>query len=161
MAHISKGKVTFSVFAPRRVNPDLYANGPYKVGLLLGRATSISERTDERNDETYVGLRGSFRAFVGHDAMPGGPDSVSSGICYMPDAWQGPIIDQLRAAKDAGVIGASVDFVYEVCLGKRGEDAYEWIVKSLIPASAADPLEALSAQADIQAIEGPKPDAKK
>lgn len=140
MSHVSKSKISFSIFKPKTVAFDAYKDSPYKVGIIAGRATGLSQRTDDRTGEVYTGLKGSFRAFLGNDASPKSEDTVSSGIIYLPDAWLHPIVDAFEAAKAADDIAPSVDFVYEVCLGRRGEQDYEWVVRDLRPAGRVDPL---------------------
>jgi hypothetical protein len=136
MAHISKGKVSFSVLKPKTIDFSKYKDEPYKLGVLVGNATSVKTKTDDRNDAEYTMLIGAFQMFIGNDVHPLKPEtmtsSVSSGVCYMPDAWMAPIIDTLKGAGDLGP-GAGVKFVLEISIGRRGEQDYEWIVRDLQP----------------------------
>lgn len=143
MAHVQKAKVSFSILKPKTVEFKLYKDAPYKLGVLVGSASGFKQKIDDRDGKEYVQLQGAFKMIIGHDASPSSPDSVSSGVCYMPDAWMNPIISALRGLGDSAAVGATVDFVYEVSIGKRGEQDYEWIVRDLRPPQAADPLAAL------------------
>lgn len=113
-------------------------------------ATGRFERTDQRNDETYVGIKGAFKAVIGGDDMQkpelragtlntDKENSIASGICYMPDAWLQPILDTLKEAEANGAVVPTVRFVYGVYLGRRGEQDYEWSWKTFVR-SGVDPL---------------------
>jgi len=150
MAHLQKAKVSFSVLKPKTVDHKLYEKAPYKLGVLVGSASGFKNKIDDRDGKEYVQLQGAFKMIIGHDASPASPDSISSGVCYMPDAWMNPIISALRGLGDSASVGATVDFVYEVSIGKRGEQDYEWIVRDLRPPQAADPLAAIMAGAVLE-----------
>lgn len=150
MAHVSKGKVSFSVLKPKTVVFDLYKDAPYKLGVLVGSATNVKRKIDDRDGKEYVMLIGAFKMIIGHDASPASPDSISSGVCYMPDAWMAPIVQAFENAGKDGPHGLSVDFVYEISVGRRGEQDYEWIVRDLRPPTATDPLAALMNEAAPQ-----------
>jgi hypothetical protein len=141
MAHVSKGSVSLSVFRPKTVQFDNYKDKPYKVGIFVGRATDTFSKIDARNDTEYHGLKGAFKAILGNDAGPQSAESVSSGICYLPEAWLGPIQDALKEGGE----GTVVEFVYEVQLVRRGEQDYSWQIVDLRPAKAVDPLASLIA----------------
>jgi len=143
MSHVSKGSVSLSVYKPKTIPFEKYEKQSYKVGVFVGRCTGSFVKVDTRNDNEYVGLKGAFKAIIGNDAGPASPDSVSSGVCYMPDAWMNPIIDALKTGGE----GAVVEFVYEVRLSRRGEQDYSWEIVDLQPAKAVDPLASLMAAA--------------
>lgn len=159
-----KSKVSFSVFKPKTVQFDKYKDKKFLVGILIGRATGKFERTDQRNDETYVGVKGAFKAVLGGDALQkpeqvaatigtDAENSIASGICYMPDSWLHPIIDALVTADEAGAVAPTVEFVYAIYLGRRGEQDYEWIVEDLRPVESVDPLAAIMKSAPGMQIE--------
>lgn len=156
MSHVSKGKVSFSVLKPKTVSFELYKDAPHKLGVLVGRATSVKNKTDDRNEAEYTMLIGAFQMFIGHDVHPAKPEtmgnSISSGVCYMPDAWMAPIVDTLKAAGND--IGSAVQFVYEISIGRRGEQDYEWIVRDLQPPKEGNVLATImSSAAETLAIE--------
>lgn len=160
MAVVQKGKVTFSNFKPKTVQFSLYEKEPYRVGLFIGRATGAKEKVDDRTHEKYTALVGVFKAVIGHDADPSKPetltDAVVSGVAYLPPAWQ----EQIEAAlKESTAPGSVVEFVYEVMIGRRGEQDYEWIVRDLRPPTNDDPLASLMASAaPVAALPSPEAD---
>lgn len=145
MPVVQKGKVTFSNFKPKTIHFSLYEKEPYRVGLFVGRAVAAKQKIDDRTQEKYTALVGVFKAIIGHDADPSKPetmtDAVVSGVAYLPPAWQ----EQIEAILNSGEDGTVVEFVYEVMIGRRGEQDYEWIVRDLRPPTSDDPLGSLIA----------------
>lgn len=159
MADVSiKSKVTVTNFKPKTVPFDSYKDKPAVVGYIIGRVMGISERTDTRTGEMYRGLSGTFKQLIGAD-FRAPKEVLGAGICYLPDSFQN-MVEQ--AWNDAGGKGAVVDFVYEVSLGRRGEQDYEWVFREMRPAAAVDPLASLmqETQAALPAPEKEKPASK-
>ncbi len=166
-----KSKVTLTTFAPKQHGHAPYQRAPPAPGILVGAATRPFNKTDTRTGEIYHGLRGNFRAYVGNapdDKTPYtgiGPDplafmqaastdAISSGVLYLPDAFQGPLE---MASKEAGD-GSVVNFAYKISVEKAENAAgYSWLLTDMIPAEKADPLAGIiGAAAPVAAIEGPK-----
>jgi len=138
-----KTKVTLTTFSPKSHGQSEYEKSPLVLGVLFGEVNGVFKR-ELPNGIAYEGLKGHFRAVISN--LANGPEAavqdpntvqVSSGICYLPEAFQGPLADLVDDAENNGV----VRFGYRVCIAKADNPAgYEWLLDSLIPASVSDPI---------------------
>jgi hypothetical protein len=134
------GKITLTTFNPKKI----LALGDETRELLLGAIVGIANGIKEGNDpqgNSFEGLKGDFEAQV-----IGSDEEVRSGVCYMPDAFQGPIISQLSDEVDAaGEVTReavkSVAFGFQVFVIRAANAAgYSWQLRPIMAPSANDPL---------------------
>lgn len=134
------------------------------LGTIAGVATGVKKTKMPDGVTVLMGLSGTF------EGTPADPkaDVISSGVCYLPDAFQGPIIDLLsdvvNADGEVAKEGAhSAAFAYEVySIKATNPQGYSYMLKSAIEASEADPLAelrgklaALKANSALAQIEAP------
>lgn len=150
-------KVTFSQFKPKSFGSKEYETKPLSVGFVIGEVTRLTNKTDARSGEVFNGLGGSFRLVMSAEtdlakALESAKEGsiLQSGICYLPEAFQGPIEDAFKAGEETN---ATVRFAIRVEIAKRGEDAYQWQCHDLMPVTSASPLDAIAAEVSQPAIE--------
>lgn len=168
-------KVTLTSFDPKRALGNGFGTkGVVILGALVGHATGEVRRKSPAGDQEFTGLSGSFEV---HRKMLDGTldeeNSSASGVCFIPEAFQNPILDALADKVDGnGKVtqpGAdAVNFAFEVGIQKAGNAAgYEWVLQPLVEAAPDqhDPLaelrKALPAVYTQKALAAPEANAKK
>lgn len=112
------------------------------LGAIVGVATGIKNGKQADGVTPFVGLVGNFEAVPSDTSK----EAVASGVCYLPDAFQQPIIDALAdKVNDKGEVtqpgATSVQFAYEVyAIKAQNPQGYSWQLRSAIEPSANDPL---------------------
>jgi hypothetical protein len=144
-------KITLTSFEPNRaLGIENFATAGFvQLGALLGHVTGTVQRRSPDGDQVFTGLSGSIEMRrLKLDGSPDEENSATSGVMFIPEAFQNPIIDALTDIVDAdGKVtkpGAeAVNFAFIIGVQKAGNAAgYEWVLKPLIEASpdAYDPL---------------------
>lgn len=172
-------KVTLSNF-----NPDVILSMPaetqeVRLGIIIGRATGVVRRTRPDNpDEPFEGLKGNFEIYFDKQPMEKeAKEPLSSGICFVPEAFQEPIIDLLTEEVDS-VTGEvtkpaedAVKIAWEVfAIRADNPRKRSWQIRVIYDPEAERPRDMLSELRDraqkllpniqTQQIEGPKSKAK-
>lgn len=138
-----KTKVTFTDFRPKRVHALPKDEERLELGTIIGVATGIKEGKMPDGITTYEGLSGNF------ELTPNDDTPIRSGICFMPEGFMEPILEQLRDEVDnEGVIvrdgASSVRFAFTVSVFKADNPAgYSWEATPLIEVAENDPLSEL------------------
>ena len=123
------------------------------LGTIIGIASGVRRRAN-KTDPTKMdeGLLGNFEG-VPNDKDA---DTVSSGVCYLPEGMFQMIASKLEGENAAD----SVQFAIEVATVKANNPAgYTWAMTPKIDTAEADPLAALRERAGLKAL--PSPEAKK
>lgn len=132
-----QARVSLSTFAPKAVAGEFSKPGStineIPVGVILGIARKIKRGTGPDGVTPYEGLVGEFECMFAD-----GRESVGSGVCFLPDAFQEPIIAILEDEKSKG---EAVEFRYGVSIVKSGNpQGYSWQLTPLGEMGRADPL---------------------
>lgn len=142
---IQKSKVTLSTFNPKRIAAEKDETRKLFLGTLIGRATGVVQRKKPNGDEIFMGLAGNFEAHVT------GSDPVTSGILFIPDSFQAPLIQALSDevdAKSGEVItpaANSLQVAYRVyCVRDGNPQGYSWELESIIDPTIGKPLDPLA-----------------
>lgn len=115
----------------------------FVLGVILGRASGISTRTDANTGEINERLTGMF------EGRPADPtrDIVQSGACFLPGGFHEMILEKMRPVKNAEgeyETPPPIDFAVEVRTIKASNKAgYSYKLVPLIEATQSDPLSEL------------------
>lgn len=143
---------------PKKVAANLEHDGMRaKLSTILGIATGINKRTDQKTGGTYEGLVGAF-AVRPEDKTRA---EVRSNICYLPDAVHGPIASHLKAQLEKDPT-AQVRFVMESYVVKGGTAGFTWEYKPMFGAGDGvmiDPLAQIRSAVESGAKALPAPTA--
>lgn len=128
-----KAKITLTDFRPKRIHNEPESVTRMLVGTLIGRADGVVERRSPAGDQTFAGLSGVFEAHVT------GAEPVRSGILFMPESFQEPLIKLLSDETDekTGEVltpGANaINIAYRVFVARSGNAAgYSWELDQII-----------------------------
>jgi hypothetical protein len=134
------GKITLTTFNPKKILALGEETRELLLGAIVGIANDVKVGADPQGNQ-FEGLKGDFEAQV-----IGAEEEIRSGVCFMPDAFQGPIIAQLSDEVDAnGVVTReavkSVAFGFQVFVIRAANAAgYSWQLRPVMAPSANDPL---------------------
>lgn len=140
MGVVQQTKIVFkSVGDPKKALALMPENENKAVlGTIMGIATKEITRKGSDGVTIMPGLGGSFEAM----SVDPTKDTVQSGVCFMPEAFQGPILDILRSDENA-----QVKFAAEISIVRAtNPQGYSWQCESLLPPAATDPLTEMRAQ---------------
>lgn len=133
------------------------------IGTVSGIASGIKRGKMPDGVTPTIGLTGDFEGMPADAAA----DTVRSGVCYLPEGLQNPIIaaltDEVNSEGRVLREGAkSVMFAYEVYSVKAGNAAgFTWEFKSAMPIAENDPLAELRGKLLAMRTEQPKIEAAK
>lgn len=129
-----KKKLTPKDWNPKRLLATADTVRTLDLGVLIGFADGITSTTSPQG-EVLEGATGMFK-FTDH----GGADPIGSGVLWFPSGMGGEVIETVRQ-------GNKVEFAYVVGVSKAENPAgYEWFMRPIMEAGAADPLAALEAR---------------
>jgi len=154
-------KITLTNFNPKRILGLPETTKELLLGAIIGIATGIKEGKDPQGN-VFTGLKGDFEATFTEE----GKNPVRSGVCFMPDAFQEPLVNLLSDEVDANgqvtrEAAKSAMYGYEVFVIRANNAAgYSWQLRPVTPPSENDPLSELRklipAAATAPQIEAPK-----
>ena len=129
-----KAKLTLSDFRPKRLHSDENKDVQrLLVGTLIGRANGVIERTGADGETKFPGLSGVFEAHVT------GSEPVRSGVLFMPESFQEPLIKMLSDEVDekTGEIitpgATAIKVAYRVFVARANNPAgYSWELDQII-----------------------------
>lgn len=133
------------------------------LGRIIGVITGTVTRKDPTGEKEYKGLKGDFLATSQNTNV----EPSRSGICYLPDFAQQPLIGRYEgpeADRPKGPVKLAVD-VYAI--KASNPQGYSWKLQPLIEATEleqADPLAMLEKELSAgkqKQVEAPKAAAKK
>lgn len=138
----ARGKITLAALGdPGRVKTlsveELAkSKGKYFLGTITGRATGFVTRTDDKKQETFEGLKGTFVA------LPADPEreTIESGVLFIPDAFHNMVAEELRHAQkddEDAVLEFSLEFYSIIAKNPAG---YSWHAESAIKRKGKHPL---------------------
>lgn len=134
------GKITLTTFNPKRFLAEPETVNEMLLGAIVGIANGIKTGNDPQGNE-FVGLKGDFEAQI-----VGADEETRSGVCFMPDAFQGPIINMLSDEVNAqGEVTReaekSVAFGFQVyVIRAKNAAGYSWQLRPVTAPAANDPL---------------------
>lgn len=147
---LQKTKVVLADLAnPKRVSGAWPDNAPADhkelIGTIIGIASAVKTATamgkDGLTPQTFEGLSGTFEA-IPADAKK---ETISSGVCYLPEAFQGPLIKALEAAEEKGE-SLNIRLAAEVYVAKAtNPQGYTWMLRPIAQPEAHDPLASVRA----------------
>ena len=148
-----KAKITLTDFRPKRIHSDENKDVQrLLVGTLIGRADGVISRTSPDGQTKFPGLSGVFEAHVT------GAEPVRSGVLFMPESFQEPLIKLLsdEINEETGEVitpGASaIKVAYRVFVARAGNAAgYSWELDQIVDDNVmveTDPL------ADLRGLMG-------
>lgn len=94
----------------------------YFMGTIVGIATGIVERKNEKTGEIMEGLAGTFRHIPADKAR----DELESGILWIPDAFHNMVAQALKKSQAADP-NSELKFAFEVkSIAAQNPAGYSW-----------------------------------
>lgn len=147
MAGLSRvSKITLTNFNPKVLLAQPETVARMNVGTLIGRASGFVSRKSPDGSQTFTGLAGTFEAYFTDKST----DPIASGVCFLPDAFQKPLLDILSDEVDNdGAVkreaAEAVQFAFNIIVKRaKNPQGYEWLLEPLHDAQAEQPIDFLS-----------------
>lgn len=119
-----------------------------ELGGIIGKATGLTERTDDKTGEVSIGLRGAFRTLPNKIENVADREPMESNILWLPDFAHAPIEALLRKNMDS----PSPDKNFAVNLGMKitvsranNPQGYSWEIQPM-SAEGHNPLDDLQVE---------------
>ncbi len=127
---------------PKRIAAEKEDVKEILLGTMIGIATDIVERKGPDGVDVFTGLKGSFEAIPTDEEM----SIVKSGLTFLPEAFQEPIVAQLSDEDNEG----PVQFACEIwVIRATNPQGYSWQLRGLDDnLEKHDPLDKLRAIAE-------------
>lgn len=113
------------------------------VGFIHGFCNDTVTRSSPDGLSSNTGMLGQFEIIPSDVTMP----VVRSGICYLGDEYQPPVIAVLKVQAGADGKGqiTGVSFIYEIAI-ERNAHTFKWALSMLGDPESLDPLSATRAK---------------
>lgn len=143
MAYAQRTKITLSSLGDPAIIKTMDDNvRKHKMGVIMGEATDLIERTNPKDNAVMEGLKGMFRAIPDDEKN----EPMESGLLWIPDAFHEQIAQQIRNAKANGEINFKVKFAIEVTVIRANNpQKYSWELLPMIDTEVKSPLDELQA----------------
>lgn len=151
-------KVSLSNFSPKAYLGTMYppndpnsGPGTIDLGRIYGTAVGVKKSIGADGVTETFGAKGNFEVLFAPGSDGAEVEALSSGVCYLPEAFMDPILDMFDDITDAdGVVtrpaAKAVDFAFDVAIIKAGNAAkYSWQLRPLLAPAKNDPLAAVRA----------------
>lgn len=154
MPYAQRGKITLATLGePSIIKTMDEKTLSFELGVILGEASDVVERSNPKDGSIIEGLKGQFRAIPTDEKR----DTVESGILFIPDAFHVRIAEPIREAKAAGDKQFKIKFAFKVMVIRANNpQKYSWELKPVLEDEGKNPLDALQAEYEKALAAPPK-----